>query len=190
MLFYVHAPDRPGTGTALLELAEDHWSYMDRFADRLVLRGPTLSEDGEEHTGSVHVVDVPDRAAAERFAHEEPFWRAGLYRHLTVARTAVLHHQDLLGDADPSDVVTALVTGEWAPRPHDPAREAPAGEPDVRAGFVAVLLDDGGTRTTGIVATVRAAPADAPDAVRALADRLAGGPVALAARRWMRGGRS
>jgi YCII-related domain len=49
-------------------LAEVHWSYMDQFADRLILRGPTLSDDGTEHTGSVHVVDLGDRAGAERFA--------------------------------------------------------------------------------------------------------------------------
>ena len=68
MLFHVHGQDRPGIGNELLDLAEEHWSYMDRFAGRLVLRGPTLTEDGEEHTGSVHIVDLPARAGADRIA--------------------------------------------------------------------------------------------------------------------------
>ncbi|MFC7221086.1 YciI family protein [Streptomyces polyrhachis] len=82
--------DTPGLGDEMYDLAEEHWSSMDRFADRLVLRGPTLSEDGEEHTGSVHVVEAADRAAAERFADGEPYWRAGLYRKVTAFRAVVL----------------------------------------------------------------------------------------------------
>ena len=46
MLFYVDGRDRPGGEAEMDDLAEAHWSYMDRFADRLILRGPTLS-DGE-----------------------------------------------------------------------------------------------------------------------------------------------
>ena len=82
MPFYVHARDSPGVGAELLDQAEAHWAYMDRFAGRLILRGPTLSDDRTEHTGSVHVVDLADRASAERLAIEEPYWLAGLYRRL------------------------------------------------------------------------------------------------------------
>jgi uncharacterized protein len=28
-------------------LTEEHWSYMDRFADRMTARGPTLAGDRE-----------------------------------------------------------------------------------------------------------------------------------------------
>jgi len=79
MPFFVYGQDRPGAQVEMEALAEAHWSYMDRFADRLILRGPTLSGDGAEHTGSVHVVYLADRASAERFATEEPYWQAGLY---------------------------------------------------------------------------------------------------------------
>jgi hypothetical protein len=86
MPFYVYGQDRTDAGPAMADLTEAHWAYMDRFADRLILRGPTLSEDGTEHTGSVHVVDLPDQASAERFATEEPFQWAGLFQRVTVAR--------------------------------------------------------------------------------------------------------
>jgi hypothetical protein len=62
--FYVHAQDRPGALPEMVALAEAHWSYTDRFADRLILRGLTLSDDGTEHTGSVHVIDLDGRASA------------------------------------------------------------------------------------------------------------------------------
>jgi uncharacterized protein YciI len=193
MPFYVHAQDNPGVGAELLDLAEAHWSYMDRFADRLILRGPTLSDDGAEHTGSVHVVDLADRASAERFVAEEPYWVAGLYREVTTARTVVLLHD---GSSRRSEGPNALITGRWPEQPRnasDTDRQL-LGEvcvnPGSRLSLVAILVDDNQSRTTGIVSVVNGRPGDALGIIQPLADRLAGGPVALTAQRWRRGGRS
>ncbi|MFD8587175.1 YciI family protein [Streptomyces californicus] len=195
MPFYVYARDQPGVADQLMELCEEHWSYMDRFDDRLILRGPTVSDDGEEHTGSVHVVDLADRAEAERFARDEPFWKAGLYRDLTVFAAEVL-----LSRAPAADVPYTLVTARW-PLPadaegdtaHDAGerRDLLGAEPDGRLVFVAALADDEGAGTTGAVAAVRALPDEARDLVRPFAERLAGGrPATLTAQRWERGGRN
>jgi uncharacterized protein YciI len=177
--FFVHGEDKPGVLPELLEHAEAHWSYMDRFDDRLILRGPTLSSDGEEHTGSIHVVDLDDRASAERFAFEEPFWLAGLYRQVTAVRAVVLVNRS-------ADVPRTLVTGQWSPA-------APSGEQfaDSRLSFLAMLVDDDGSQSTGIVAAVSALPDEALGIVQPVADQLCGEPaVALHAQRWQRGGRS
>ncbi|MBD0711154.1 MULTISPECIES: YciI family protein [unclassified Streptomyces] len=184
MVFYVHAIDRPGVIDRLIELGEEHWSYMDRFDSRLILRGPTLSDDGEDHTGSVHVVDLADRAAAERFATEEPYWSAGLYGDLTVAPAEVL----LRREPDASAPHT-LVTTRWPARPRHAGQWFPGAEPDGRLGFVAVLVDDEQDGTTGLVAAVRALPDEARNLIRPLADLLSGGPTPLTAQRWQRGGR-
>ncbi|WP_030587356.1 YciI family protein [Streptomyces anulatus] len=188
MPFYVHAQDKPDIADQLAELSEEHWSYMDRFADGLVLRGPTVSDDGEEHTGSVHVVDLADRAAAERFATEEPFWRAGLYREYLAAPVVVLLRRE-----PAADVLYTLVTARWSPQtrtPDDTEQWLSAAEADGRPSFVAALVDDDQDRTTGLVAAVRALPDEALSLVQPLADRLAGGPVSLTSQRWQRGGRS
>jgi len=63
---------------------------MDRFADGMIARGPTLSDDLESATGSVHIVDLPDAATARVFAFEEPNYLAGVYRDVTVRRFANL----------------------------------------------------------------------------------------------------
>ena len=74
MHFLVLGVDGPEfDGELEAELPEEHQRYMDGWADVLVARGPVLSNDGERHAGSVHVVDLPDLAAAHRFADEEPF---------------------------------------------------------------------------------------------------------------------
>lgn len=193
MPFYVHAQDKPGVEADMLRLAEEHWSYMDRFADRLILRGPTLSDDGAERTGSVHVVNLTDRASAERFATEEPYWLAGLYQQVTTVRAVVLLRRGSSTRSLTSEVPHALVAGRWPPEPRsasDIDRRLLGISPDSRLSFVAVLVDDHQSHTTGIVSIVTALPAEAPRIIQPLVDQLTGEPVALAAQRWQRGGRS
>jgi uncharacterized protein YciI len=61
---------RPGTEALLEELAEAHWSFMDRYAEAMIARGPTLTPDRTTWTGSMHIVDLPDAEAASVFAFE------------------------------------------------------------------------------------------------------------------------
>ncbi|HEY1640656.1 MAG TPA: YciI family protein [Streptosporangiaceae bacterium] len=190
MPFFVYGQDRPGAGPGLAELTEAHWSYMDRFAGQLILRGPTLSGDGAEHTGSVHVVDLDDRAAADRFATQEPFWQAGLYAGLTVVRATILLRREPAGMAA-GDEPHALVTGTWPPRVRGAAQLArPSGEPDRRICFLAALTTDDQAAITGIAAVAAAWPDAALSLIQPLADQLVGPPAPLEGRRWTAGGRS
>jgi uncharacterized protein YciI len=65
-------------------LNETHWSHMDRFADSMIARGPTLAPDREAFTGSVHVLGLPDLDTARRFAADEPYNRAGLFEEHSI----------------------------------------------------------------------------------------------------------
>jgi uncharacterized protein len=178
--YYVYGADLPDVLDGLIENSEAHQSYMDRYADRLILRGPSLSADGE-HTGSLHVVEVESRAEAEEFAYQEPYWSAGFYQPLTIARAVVLLDRK-------ADVPRALVTGEWAPVELELDGLA---LDDDRLSFVAVLVEEDGSRSVGVVAAVTVVPAEATGVVRPIADRLTGGAaISVTARRWQRGGRS
>lgn len=79
MEFFCYHRDRPGSMELRDKLLEEHWSYMDRHAAGMIARGPTLSDDGETATGSVHILDLPDLEVARAFAFEEPNYRAGVY---------------------------------------------------------------------------------------------------------------
>jgi uncharacterized protein len=59
---------------------------MDRYAAQIIARGPTLASDGDTPTGSVHIVDLPDPAAARAFAFDEPSYQAGVYRDVLLRR--------------------------------------------------------------------------------------------------------
>ena len=69
MDFFVYSRDAAGTAELRndLELLEEHWSYMDRFADSMIARGPTLGSNRETATGSLHVVGLPSIEAAREF---------------------------------------------------------------------------------------------------------------------------
>jgi uncharacterized protein len=86
--FFVFSRD--AAGNAQLrddhELLEEHWSYMDGFAESMIARGPTLDTDRETATGSLHVLALPDVDAALEFVASEPNNLAGVYEEHSVWR--------------------------------------------------------------------------------------------------------
>ncbi|MFI6467018.1 YciI family protein [Streptomyces sp. NPDC050528] len=84
MEFLCYHRDRPGSLALREELVEKHWSYMDRYAKEMIARGPTFA--GDTPTGSVHILDLPDPAAARAFAFDEPNYQAGVYRDVLLRR--------------------------------------------------------------------------------------------------------
>ncbi|MFB6875839.1 YciI family protein [Streptomyces sp. NPDC056323] len=86
MEYFCYHRDRPGSLALREELLEKHWSYMDRYPKELIARGPTFTNDGETLTGSVHIIDLPDPAAARTFAFDEPNYQAGAYRDVLLRR--------------------------------------------------------------------------------------------------------
>lgn len=86
MEFFCYHRDRAAATALREELVEAHWAYMDGYATQLVARGPTLAGDRETPTGSVHIVDLADPAAARAFVFDEPNYQAGVYRDVLLRR--------------------------------------------------------------------------------------------------------
>ncbi|MGK5682876.1 YciI family protein [Actinoplanes sp. URMC 104] len=85
MQFLVYGRDRPGSLALKLSLTDEHWAFMDRYADRLVARGPTLTGAGLP-TGSLHIVDLPGPDDARAFAYEDPYYVAGVFETVRMCR--------------------------------------------------------------------------------------------------------
>jgi uncharacterized protein YciI len=115
MEYFFYCRDRPGTAELRDEIVEAHWSFMDAYADAMIARGPTMSDDRESATGSVHIVDLPDAEAARVFAYEEPNYLAGVYLEVMTRR-----FHDELGRTmwefagDPAGAPRFLVIGHGA----------------------------------------------------------------------------
>jgi uncharacterized protein YciI len=85
MEFFCYHRDRHDSAALRDRLLQDHWSYMDRYAATMIARGPTFDAD-DRPTGSVHILDLPDSAAARAFAFDEPNYQAGVYRDVLLRR--------------------------------------------------------------------------------------------------------
>jgi len=177
--FFCYHRDRPGSVTLRGELLERHWSYMDRYQAQMIARGPTL--DGDTPTGSVHIVAVPDPAAARAFAFNEPNYQAGVYRDVLLRRWRNLLRRtmwDFPGGPDGGNryLVLGLGTGQAVDLAVPPDRDA----------LIAYgpLLSDDGTTWLGTAMLVRTRD---PDAARAILtrDRYA----AIEVHNWQFGGR-
>jgi uncharacterized protein len=181
MEFFCYHRDRPGSVALRDELLEEHWSYMDRYAAQMIARGPTLTDDGDTPTGSVHIVDVPDSAAARAFAFDEPNYQAGVYRDVLLRRwrnTLGRTMWDFPGGRTGGNryLVLGLGTGQTA----DTA--VPPGRDDLLA--FGPLLSDNGTTWLGTAVLVRAPDPDTAGAVLT-AGRYAG----IEVHNWRFGGR-
>jgi uncharacterized protein YciI len=97
---------------------------MDRFADRMTARGPTLACDREAWTGSLHIVDLPSADAAREFVEREPYNRAGIFESHVIRRFENLLGRtmwELPGDSvDPRFLVIAHMRTE-GDEPSSPA---------------------------------------------------------------------
>jgi uncharacterized protein len=182
MEFFCYHRDRAGSTPLRNEMVEQHWSYMDRFAASMIARGPTLTDDGTL-TGSVHILDLPDPAAARAFAFEEPGYQAGAYRDVMLRRW-----HDPLGrtmwdfTGGRPDRHRYLVLG-FTP---EPAAEATGLPPDDEVTVIlgGRLLSDEGSSVLGAAVLL-----EAPDAVAARAVLPADRYVGVEVHRWRFGGR-
>lgn len=82
--YFVYGRDRAGGRDVKARLTEEHWAFMDRYADELIARGPTLTEDRDASTGSLHVVDLPSEEALHTFVYDEPYYLGGAFETVEV----------------------------------------------------------------------------------------------------------
>ena len=160
MEFFCYHRDRPGSLALRTEMLEEHWSYMDGFASEMIARGPTL--DGDTPTGSVHILDLHDPAAARAFAFDEPNYQAGAYRDVLLRRwrnTLGRTMWDFAGGRTGGNryLVLGLGAGEAADLALPPGA-------DELIAYGPLLADDG-TAWLGTAALVRAPDAGAARAL-------------------------
>jgi uncharacterized protein YciI len=65
---------------------QPHLDYLHSQKGILVLSGATLSDDGKDYTGSLLIVNVDGRAAAQAFVDGDPFQKAGMFTNVKITR--------------------------------------------------------------------------------------------------------
>jgi hypothetical protein len=87
MLFALVCTDRPGAKELRSGNRPRHLAFLQRHEDQLVYAGPLIGEDGETPAGSLIILDVPDRQAAEAFAEQDPYAEAGVFQSVSIKPT-------------------------------------------------------------------------------------------------------
>lgn len=82
MLFVVICDDRPGALDLRKANRGPHLEYIE-MTGAVVQAGPFLDDAGEM-CGSLLILDVPDRAAAEAWAAGDPYALAGLFERVEI----------------------------------------------------------------------------------------------------------
>jgi uncharacterized protein YciI len=88
-LFALHALDRADSLPLRLEHYADHRAFVEtapEYGLHIMLSGPLQSDDGEIMTGSLLIIEAPDRTSVEHFVKADPFVRAGLWENITISR--------------------------------------------------------------------------------------------------------
>jgi uncharacterized protein YciI len=198
MEFFCYHRDRPGSVPLRDALLSEHWSYMDTYQAEMIARGPTLADDGETPTGSVHILRLPDPAGARAFAFDEPGYQAGVYSDILLRRWRNLLGRtmwDFPGGPDGGHRYLVLGLGPELPAAPGDAAAPGAFAPGEAAGPIrpadtdeliafGPLLSDDGTAWLGTAVLVQARDPDTAAAILA-ADQYASVEV----HRWQPGGR-
>lgn len=85
--WYIRARLNPDGGAeARASATEPHLAYLRDHRDQIRFSGPLLSDDGDDATGALTLLDAPDRASAEAWIANEPFNKAGAFSNVEVMR--------------------------------------------------------------------------------------------------------
>jgi uncharacterized protein YciI len=86
VLYIIYQEDGADSARIRAAVKAQHFAYLERHRDSLVLGGALLADDGTTRVGSVLILNAPSRAAAEAFSADEPFRKAGLFKSVKITR--------------------------------------------------------------------------------------------------------
>ncbi len=82
MRFALMTKDKPGALQTRMDNREAHLAYIAE-TDVVEMAGPVLDDDGQM-CGSLIVLEVADMAAAQAWADNDPYAKAGLFSDVTL----------------------------------------------------------------------------------------------------------
>lgn len=86
MLYSVYCQDKDNTAALREEHLTAHRAHLDAWRDKIFFSGPLQSDDAQVAHGSLFILNVEDRAEAERFIHTETFYQNGIFASVKIFR--------------------------------------------------------------------------------------------------------
>jgi uncharacterized protein YciI len=79
MLYVAYCLDKPGHAAVRADNRPAHLEFLKKHTGQIVLAGPLLSDDGQQMTGSLLILEFDDRAAVDGFLKSDPYAKACLF---------------------------------------------------------------------------------------------------------------
>ena len=86
MLFSILIYDEPNSAALRDKHRKAHLDYLKEFDDQTIFAGPFTTDDESEDLGSLRLIDLPDRAAAEKNVADEPYVIGGVQKRWQIHR--------------------------------------------------------------------------------------------------------
>lgn len=83
--WYIRGYAKPGAHLKRNALLEAHKAYLNFFDPHFIVRGSIRNDEGD-WLGSINLIRLQDRKAADLFAAEEPFCKAALFERVLIER--------------------------------------------------------------------------------------------------------
>ncbi|CAI3925135.1 YciI family protein [Commensalibacter communis] len=83
MLFVIMCNDKPDCNELRMAVRPQHLAYLKTYEKYIKVCGPLLNKD-EKSCGSLIMIEMDDRAAAEGFADSDPYTKAGLFESVII----------------------------------------------------------------------------------------------------------
>jgi len=85
-MFVCECIDGPDAATLRPQTAAAHHAYQGSIIDRYIAHGPLRTDDCVGLVGSLFIIEVADRAAAEKLVNEEPMTAGGVFKEVRIHR--------------------------------------------------------------------------------------------------------
>lgn len=85
-MFVCECIDGPDAAVLRKQSAAAHHAYQGSIIDKYIAHGPLRSDDGVRLLGSLFILEVADRAAAEELVANEPMMAAGVFSEVNIYR--------------------------------------------------------------------------------------------------------
>jgi uncharacterized protein YciI len=85
-MFVCECLDGPNAAALRKQSAAAHHTYQGTIIDKYIAHGPLRSDDGVDLLGSLFILEVADRAAAEALVANEPMNAAGVFGEINIYR--------------------------------------------------------------------------------------------------------
>lgn len=86
MPFMIETDDKPDSAALRQSARAEHLAFLAAQAKLLIACGAKLNDEGTAAVGSVYIVDLDTREAAQAFIAQDPFSQVGLFGQVRITR--------------------------------------------------------------------------------------------------------